>query len=212
MDAHRYIIFGPQGSGKGTQAELLVKELNIPHIATGELFRSEVAKGTALGKRIGADMAAGKLMPDSDADALVAAALKEQGAHGYILDGYPRTTAQAQYLDSIAPPTQVILLEVDDEESVRRISGRCICPNDKHIYHLDFNPPQQSNICDLCGATLIIRPDDYEEPVRARLKLYHELTEPLIEYYASQGKLERVNAIGSVDDIHQALRKALHLS
>ena len=209
---HRYIIFGPQGSGKGTQAEFLAAELGVPHIATGNLFREEVARGTVLGKRIATDMEAGKLMSNEDTNVLLSAELKRSGGEGHILDGYPRTLAQAEYLAALAPPTKAILLEFEDDEAIRRISGRRHCSKGDHVYHLIFNPPQKPGVCDVCGGSLFTRADDQEESIRTRLKTYHELTEPLVDYYEAKKKLVRIPAAGSIEEVKKAIRKALGFS
>lgn len=208
---HRYIIFGPQGSGKGTQAELLAESLAIPHIASGDLFRDEVAHGTELGKRIAADIETGKLMPDEDANTLIKSKIERHEEKAYVLDGYPRTKTQAEFLDSIAAPTHVVLLELDDEESVRRIGGRRVCPTCKHVYHLIYHPSKVIDVCDECGGALVIRGDDKEQAIRERLRLYHEVTEPVASYYEAQNKLSRVSAVGSIFEVKMVLDRALHL-
>lgn len=206
----RYVFFGPQGSGKGTQAELLAEELGIPHIATGDLFRDEVARETDLGRRIASDIDSGKLMPDEDANRLLVAELSRLGPEtGYVLDGYPRTIAQAEFLESIAPPEKAVLLEVNDDESVRRIGGRRVCTKCRHVYHLEYQPPKNPTICDLCGGALIIRGDDKEEAIRARLVTYHAVTEPLARFYDERGKLLRVPATGMIYEVKVHIHHAL---
>jgi adenylate kinase len=209
---HRYVLFGPQGSGKGTQAEFLATELKVPHLATGDLLREEVARGTALGVKISETITRGALVSDEDTNSLLVNRLEELGQDtGYVLDGYPRTLNQTQFLENLFPPVQVIMLELNDEEAVTRINGRRICPNCHQVYHIKYQPPLHENKCDVCGATLEIRGDDREEAVRQRLQLYHALTEPIAEYYESLGKLSRLSAAGTIAEIRVAIREKLGL-
>lgn len=189
----------------------MAESLEVPHIATGDLFRDEVARGTELGKRIEADIDAGKLMPDEDAVALVKAELARDGGSQYVLDGYPRTVPQAVALDSLATPQRVVLLELSDDEAVSRISGRRVCVKCKHAYHLEYHPSKDPKVCDNCGGELTVRGDDKESAIRERLSLYHSVTEPIADYYEAQGKLVRVSAHGTIFEVKTSIHRALGL-
>ena len=210
METHRYVIFGPQGSGKGTQAELLAAELNIPHIASGDLLRVEVARHTALGKRLADDINKGHLIPDKEAIALLTHELnRPEAIRGYVLDGFPRTLVQAYFLEEFAPPVRVIMLELNDEDAVKRLSGRRICSNCQTAYHLQYQPPKNEKKCDSCGGELITRADDSEAAVKARLAFYHSLTEPMADYYADLNKLIRLSALGTIYEVKVEIKKLL---
>lgn len=210
---HRYVFLGPQGSGKGTQAEFLAHYLRIPHISTGELFRAAVAKRTPLGQRISAALSSGKLMSDDDTNAVVAERISQPDAgQGYILDGYPRTMAQVTFLEKLAAPSLIILLELPDKEAVRRLGGRRICRLCGTMYHLEYQSPREVNHCDHCGGNLERRQDDEEVAIRERLRLYHLATEPLVEFYAKSGRLLRVDGHPSIPDVSANLKRALNLT
>jgi adenylate kinase len=207
---HRYVFLGPQGSGKGTQAALLAAARHLPHVSTGELFRAAVAAETPLGRRIAASLSAGGLVADGDTNALVAERLGQpDAADGYVLDGYPRTVAQAEFLDQVAAPTTVVVLELDDEEAVRRLSGRRVCQSCGAMYHEVYQPPQQPGRCDRCDGQLRRRHDDEEVAIRERLRLYHRQTEPLVAFYRERARLVQLDGRPSIADVAAALQRTL---
>ncbi len=186
------ILFGPPGSGKGTQAKLLQESLSIPHISTGDMLRDRVAAGDALGLEVQALMHAGKLVPDSAVNRLVSERVRERDcAGGFILDGYPRTISQAKVLEAellgLGYQPVVIHLKVDYTKIIARIAGRRQCPVCGSLYSLTSHPPKQPELCDLDGARLMVRDDDREPVVRARLEAYERQTRPLLEFFAASG-------------------------
>ncbi|MBF9067902.1 adenylate kinase [Streptacidiphilus fuscans] len=212
----RIVLVGPPGAGKGTQAALLAKTLSIPHVSTGDLFRANISQGTELGKLAKSIMDEGKLVPDEVTIAMVRDRLHQQDAeNGFLLDGFPRNTAQAVALDGILKDFGIALdgvldLEVPEDEVVRRIAGRRLCRNDSaHIFHVLYNPPKTEGVCDVCGGELYQRSDDSEETVRTRLEVYHTETEPIIEYYAKQGLVTTIPALGKVDEVTERAIAAL---
>jgi adenylate kinase len=209
------ILLGPPGAGKGTQAKLLVTELGVPHISTGDMFRDHIARDTELGKRVKAITAGGQLVPDEVTNALVKDRLSRADvAPGFILDGYPRTVPQAEYLDGLLRSLgrkldRVISYEVAEEMVVERISGRRSCPRCGAVYHVTQNPPKKAGLCDKEGADLVQRPDDKPENVRVRLAEYGTKTEPLKRYYREKGLLSEVDGVGSTEGILAATRRVL---
>ena len=209
------ILLGPPGAGKGTQAKLLVTELGTPHISTGDMFRDHIARDTELGKQVKAITAAGQLVPDEVTNALVKDRLSRPDvAQGFILDGYPRTVPQAQYLDGLLRSLgrkldRVISYEVAEEMVVERISGRRSCPKCGAVYHVTQNPPRKADACDKDGTALVQRPDDKPENVRVRLAEYGAKTEPLKRYYREQGLLSEVDGVGSTEGILAATLRVL---
>lgn len=196
------MILGAPGAGKGTQARRLAKNHGWAHISTGDIFRSHLDRGTALGQKIESYMRNGQLVPDELACQIVVERLDEPDCQkGYILDGFPRSVPQAEALDQMLGERKealdaVVLLEVGDEEIVERLTNRRTCPNCGKIYNLKFNPPERDEVCDKadCDSTkLEHREDDREDTVRERLRVYHEQTEPLIQYYAGKGLLQRID-------------------
>ena len=178
------IIFGPQGSGKGTQADALSEKLNIPHITMGDLLRVEAKSGSELGQKINLIINEGKLVPDETVFNLIKDRLSMLDCEsGYILDGFPRNLKQAKLLDGITKIERALEIWISDEESIKRISGRQTCSKCGAVYHLEFNPPQNKGKCDKCQIDLIIREDDKEEVIKKRLAVYHEETEPLARHY-----------------------------
>ena len=198
---------GPPGAGKGTQAQFISAHLGIPKISTGDIFRENVSQGTELGQEAKKFMDAGDLVPDEITIGMVKERLAEPDtAKGFLLDGFPRNVPQARTLDdflggSSAPLHVVLELVVDDDEVVRRLSGRRTCRNCGHIWHVDFDPPSTEGICDICAGELFQRDDDKPETVRHRLEVYYEQTAPLVGYYAEQGILVGIDAMGPVDDV-----------
>ncbi len=209
------ILLGPPGAGKGTQAKLLVQELGIPHISTGDMFRDHIARNTELGQKVKAITAGGQLVPDEVTNALVKDRLSRPDvAPGFILDGYPRTVPQAEYLDGLLKSLgrkldRVVSYEVSEEMVVERISGRRSCPKCGAVYHVSQNPPKKAGICDKEGAELVQRPDDKPENVRVRLAEYGAKTEPLKRYYREKKALSEVDGVGTTDGILAATRKVL---
>jgi adenylate kinase len=203
----RLVLVGPPGAGKGTQSEFIAERFSIPKISTGDIFRSNVSGGTELGKLAKKFMDAGDLVPDKVTIAMVRDRLGEpDAAAGFLLDGFPRNVAQAYELDSIlgdiGTSLDVVLeLEVDNEEVVKRLSGRRMCRKCGHIWHVEYDATKVGGICDRCGGELFQRDDDKAETVRHRLDVYAEQTSPLIEFYNGRGQLVVVDAMGTVEDV-----------
>ena len=203
----RLVLVGPPGAGKGTQAQFISAHLGVPKISTGDIFRANVSQGTELGQQAKKFMDAGDLVPDEITIGMVRDRLAEDDAkQGFLLDGFPRNVPQARTLDEIlvdvGSPLDVVLeLVVDDDEVVRRLSGRRTCRNCGHIWHIDFDPPSKEGVCDICGGELFQRDDDMPETVRHRLEVYYEQTSPLVGYYAEAGILVGIDAMGPVDDV-----------
>lgn len=211
----RLALLGPPGSGKGTQAAGLRDRYAIPHISSGDLLRDAVGRGTDLGRRAKEFMDSGRLVPDE----LVLGMMQERFgqpdcAQGFLLDGFPRTVAQAETLCSLLDGRQwsldhVVALVVDRDEIVARLSGRRSCPGCGSLYHVRFNPPKVDGKCDGCGADVVVREDDHEETVRERLAVYEEQTAPLLEFYEARGLLRRIDGKGGRDDIGARIVSAL---
>ncbi|MDO0926215.1 adenylate kinase [Streptomyces sp. TG1A-8] len=212
----RIVLVGPPGAGKGTQAVRLAEKLAIPHISTGDLFRANISRQTELGKLAKSYMDAGNLVPDEVTIAMAKDRMEQPDAEGgFLLDGFPRNVSQAGALDELLESEGITLdavldLEVPEEEVVKRIAGRRICRNDSaHVFHVTYSPPQQEDVCDLCGGELYQRDDDSEDTVRTRLEVYHTQTEPIIDYYKAQGLVVTISSLGPVDEITQRALEAL---
>lgn len=202
-------LFGPQGSGKGTQAQKISEYYGIPAIAPGNMFRKAIADETLLGMRIKEIFESGQLVPNEITNTLVNDRIHEEDCiNGFILDGYPRNTIQADALDGMTSLTHVIVLEVQDEESVNRISRRRSC-EEGHSYHLDFKPSKEEGVCDIDGKELVQRKDDTAEAIKQRLGIYHEETAPLLERYESRGVLHRIDGMQSIDQVWEDIRALL---
>ena len=205
------ILLGAPGAGQGTQAEMLAEKLQIPTISTGNMLREAMANGSDLGKQVKQAMDAGQLVSDE----LVLGIVKERTAkpdcqNGFILDGVPRTLAQAKALDEMGVRLDhVVSLEIDDAVIEGRMTGRRVCPKCGASYHITANPPKKDNTCDQCGEGLVIRKDDAPETVKSRLAIYHETTEVLKDYYAAQNKLRLVEGNQSIEGAFQDILKAL---
>ena len=209
-----FILLGPPGAGKGTQAKLMVDKWNIPQISTGDILRAAVRKGTTLGVEAKGFMDRGGLVPDRVVIGIIAERLKEEdAANGFILDGFPRTIPQAEALQQILDGLDraidhVISIEVEDEELVTRLTGRRMCKECGDSFHVVFNPSSNEGTCDRCSGELYQRDDDKEETIRQRLAVYSEQTQPLIAHYEKQGKLRRIPGTGSIDNIFSRVIEA----
>lgn len=205
------ILLGPPGSGKGTQALRLTKELGIPHISTGDLFRENMSQDTPLGRKAKGFINAGKLVPDDLVlDMLFARLSKPDCAKGYLLDGVPRTLPQADSLMKYLPPqakVSVLNLQIADEAIIQRIAGRLMCRSCTNIHNRYFNPPKKEGVCDKCGGELYQRADDSADVVKERLRVYHEQTKPLVSFFAKAGLLHNVNGEMPPDQVFQDLKK-----
>ena len=209
------VLLGPPGAGKGTQAVRLGKDFDLPYVATGNMLRDEVREETELGLKAREYMERGDLVPD---DLIIAMILKRlespDTASGFILDGFPRTEAQAEALDQALAQlgrslAAALLIDVSEEEVIRRLSGRRVCVKGQHNFHVEYDPPKHSDRCDVDGSRLVVRDDDRPEVVEHRLGQYHEKTEPLIEYYEKQGILRRIDGARSADEVHDQIRATL---
>lgn len=210
------VLLGPPGAGKGTQAKFLQDRRSLASLSTGDMLRAAVAAGTPIGREAGDIMERGELVPDDLVIALIAERIDENGSgEGFILDGFPRTIAQAEALDRLLEERgkkvdQVIEMEVDDDALVERIKGRFACASCGEGYHDVSKQPRTPGLCDRCGGREFVRRrDDTEEVVRARLKAYHAQTEPLIDYYAGQGNLQAVNGMADIETVREEIDRAL---
>jgi adenylate kinase len=209
------VLLGPPGSGKGTQGERLNEDLRLPYYATGDILRGAVRDETALGKSAKEYMDRGDLVPDEVIVGVIAERIdSEEARDGFILDGFPRTTPQAEALDAKLEDMgrsvgAVLLIDVSDDEVVKRLGGRRTCEENGHVFHVDFNPPKVEGVCDLDGSPLLVRDDDKPDVIRKRLATYHEKTEPLVTYYDDRGVLRRVEGERDPDEVTEELRRTL---
>jgi adenylate kinase len=209
------ILLGPPGSGKGTQAERLIEDFGLPHYSTGNMLREAVAARTQVGMKAKGFMDAGELVPDDVIIGVLLEALEGPEAQdGFLLDGFPRTVPQADALAAALAAvgrevTGVLLMDVDDDQVVRRLSGRRTCVQSGHTYHVEFDPPKDDAVCDQDGSPLVQRDDDRPETIRRRLSVYHEQTEPLVAYYEERDLLRRFDASRSPTEVHDHVRAAV---
>lgn len=206
------ILLGAPGSGKGTQAVEISRHQRVPHIATGDLFRKHLGEKTHIGTRAAEYISRGELVPDPLVFEMLLERLKGADcAHGILLDGFPRTIAQAEMLAEALPDVRfhVLFLDVPDDEVVRRIAGRAVCSQCQAVYHREFAPPKNQDVCDRCGGQVTQRPDDDEQVVRRRLKVYHEQTAPLLAYYRQKGCLRTIAADRSKEAVEKEISRVL---
>jgi adenylate kinase len=215
MSELNLVLLGPPGSGKGTQGERLQEELRLPYYATGDILRAAVREGTELGRAAKDFMDRGDLVPDEVIVGMIGERIDSAEAEdGFILDGFPRTAPQAEALAAKLEElgrelTAVLLIDVSDEEVVRRLGGRRTCVENGHVFHVEFNPPQREGVCDVDGSELVVRDDDKPEVIHHRLEQYHSKTAPLIEHYDSQSLLRQIDGSSSPDEVDDEIRRTL---
>ena len=211
----KIIMLGAPGAGKGSQASRIANEYKLPHISTGDIFRANLKEETELGKQAKSFMDKGELVPDDITIAMLLNRIHEEDCkNGYILDGFPRTIPQAEALkEALAKEGEKIDLALDveapDNLIIKRMTGRRTCPNCSAIYHIETLKPKKEGICDLCGSELIQRKDDNEETVKNRLKIYHEMTEPLISYYKKENVLEEIDGTENLDKVFETVKEII---
>jgi len=209
------VLLGPPGSGKGTQGERLNEDLRLPYYATGDILRGAVRDETELGRTAKEYMDRGDLVPDEVIVGVIAERIDSSEAlDGFILDGFPRTIPQAEALDAKLDElgravSAVLLIDVSDDEVVRRLGGRRTCEANGHVFHVEFEPPQSEGVCDIDGSQLIVRDDDKPEVIRKRLETYHEKTEPLVGYYDSRSVLRRIEGEAAPEEVAERIRRTL---
>jgi adenylate kinase len=215
MSELNLVLLGPPGSGKGTQGERLQEDFHLPYYATGDILRAAVRDGTELGKTAHEYMDRGDLVPDEVIIGVITERIVDpEAVDGFILDGFPRTMPQAEALDAELETldralTAALLIDVPDDELVRRLGGRRTCAKNGHVFHLEFDPPKEPEACDIDGSRLLVRDDDKPEVIRHRLDQYHSKTEPLVEYYEKKGLLRRVDGSHSPDEVGDRIRALL---
>ena len=215
MSELNLILMGPPGAGKGTQAERLVDDFDLPYYATGDILRAAINEGTELGKQAKPIVEAGELVPDELMTGVIMERIDTPEAEdGFILDGFPRTLGQAEVLDEALGRrgrslTAALLIDAPGEEVIRRLSGRRICAKNGHVYHMEFDPPKNDEVCDQDGSRLIQRDDDKPETIEKRLSVYRKQTEPLIDWYDERGVLRRFDGTRSPEEVHSHIRATL---
>ena len=213
MSELNLILLGPPGAGKGTQADKLKDDFGLPYIGTGDLLRKHKEEETELGREAKAYMDAGDLVPDDLVIRMILEEIEDKGADGFLLDGFPRSVGQAEALDEALAEngrrlTAAVLIFVDDETVIQRLSGRRQC-SAGHLYHVEFDPPKNDGYCDQCGKPLRQRDDDQPDTIKKRLATYHAKTEPVIDYYQERGMLQRFDGSRSPDEVHNLIRATL---
>lgn len=209
------ILLGPPGVGKGSQANKIIDGFGVTHISTGDIFRKNIKEETELGLKVKEIIAAGELVSDDLTNELVFDRLSnETSENGFMLDGYPRNINQSEALDKWLSEngkelTKVIYIDADKDVLISRIAGRRVCKNCGATYHVVNHPPKEEGICDICGGTLIQRPDDNEETAKSRIEIYEEQTSPLVEYYTKSGKLQRFNGNNEIDEVYLEIENSL---
>jgi adenylate kinase len=209
------ILLGPPGAGKGTQAQRLADDFRLPYTATGDLLREAVKEGTELGAAAKQYMEEGQLVPDDVIIGVIIECVQNEAcADGFLLDGFPRTVPQAEALEESLEGlgrhlTAALLIDVADEEVIRRLSGRRVCVKSGHLYHVEFDPPKHEGVCDQDGSRLVQRDDDKAETIRHRLDVYHEQTEPLIDWYDERGLLRRFDGARNPTEVHDHIRATI---
>ena len=215
MSELNLILLGPPGSGKGTQGERLQADFDLPYIATGDMLRAAVKEGTALGKQAKEYMDRGDLVPDEVIIGVIGERVQsEEAGDGFILDGFPRTVPQAEALDEEMEDlgrliTAVILIDVPEEEIIRRLGGRRTCEAEGHVFHVEFSPPKKEGVCDIDGSKLVVRDDDKPEVIRNRLEQYESKTKPLIDYYEKRGILQNVDGARPPDEVEERIHAVI---
>ncbi len=215
MSELNLVLLGPPGSGKGTQGERLQEDFRLPYYATGDILRAAVRDGTELGETAKEYMDRGDLVPDEVIIGVIIERIEDpEAADGFILDGFPRTLPQAEALDAELEKlgralTAALLIDIPDEEVVRRLGGRRTCAKNGHVFHVEFDPPKEPDACDIDGSRLLVRDDDKPEVIRHRLEQYHEKTEPLVSYYEEKGLLRRVDGSPHPDEVGDRIRALL---
>lgn len=215
MSELNLILMGPPGAGKGTQAERLVDDFDLPYYATGDILRAPISEGTELGRQAKPIVEAGELVPDELMTGVIMERIDTPEAEdGFILDGFPRTVPQAEALNEALERrgrslTAALLIDAPAEEVIRRLSGRRICEKNGHVYHMAFDPPKNDEVCDQDGSRLIQRDDDTPETIEKRLAVYSEQTEPLIDWYDERGLLRRFDGSRPPEEVHSHIRATL---
>ena len=215
MTERNLVLLGPPGAGKGTQAERLINDFGLPHYATGNILREAIAAETELGKQAKEIVDRGDLVPDEIISAVIEERLDlPEAADGFLLDGFPRTIGQAELLEQALDRhgrtlTAALLIDAPDSEVIRRLSGRRTCVKNGHVYHVEFDPPKHEGVCDQDGSRLVQRDDDKPETIAKRLEVYHEQTEPLIDWYEERGKLRRFDGTRTPEEVNSHIRATL---
>ena len=215
MSERNLVLLGPPGAGKGTQAERLINDFDLPYYATGNILREAIASESELGKQAKEIVERGDLVPDDLISAVIEQRLDSGEADdGFLLDGFPRTIGQAEMLQGALDKrgrslTAALLIDAPDAEVIRRLSGRRTCTKNGHVYHVEFDPPKHEGVCDQDGSRLVQREDDKPETIAKRLEVYHEQTEPLIDWYEERGKLRRFDGTRTPEEVNSHIRATL---